>query len=152
MKHFFLISLLFVLPSCGSFFQDLSASVSGARDMISELHSSYKELKPSIDSAVDIAKRTVESGKALADEFAATKAELKALERESFVAADKDKDGELDWLERLAYLGMLGGGAAEMARRKMKSTQVEFANLTGRIDYERAKRKNLENQVNGQAG
>lgn len=151
MKHFFLISLLFMLPSCRAFFSDLSSGVSSAREMLSELNSSYKELKPSIDSAIDIAKRTVESGKILADEFAATKAELKALERKSFVAADKDKDGTLDWLERLAYLGMLGGGAAEIARRKLKATRTEFANLTGRIDYERAKRKNLESRVNGQA-
>lgn len=133
MRSLIVILSLFMLTSCGTF-ANLSEGISNAREMIGDLNETYKELKPSIDAAVEGTKGLIADVKSTGEEFRSMSAEARA-------NADKDGDGNLDWMERLAYMITLGGGAAEIARRKMKATQAQFAALTGRVDHERAKRK-----------
>ena len=67
--------------------------------------------------------------------------EFKDMSAEAKKTADKDGDGNLDLMERLAYLLALGGGAAEIVRRRMKKTNESVDVLHARIDRERTKRK-----------
>ena len=148
-----LILSLFLLTSCGML-ANMSEGISSARQMLGEVNKTYQELKPSIDSAVSTTKnliadgkRIYEQGTEIASELKSTGAEFRNMSAEARAKADKDGDGELSLMERLAYLITLGGGAAEIARRKLKATKNQFAALTGKVDHERAKRKQAEAAV-----
>jgi len=135
-----LILSLFMLTSCGTL-SSLSESISKTRDLLGKVQETYQELKPSIDDAVSTTKSLIADGKAIYEQGSELAGELKSMNAEARAKADTDGDGELDWTERIAYLAMLGGGAGEIARRKMKATQNQFASLTGKLEHERSKRK-----------
>lgn len=150
MKKLLPLILLALLPSCGTF-GDISRAAASARDMIGHIQKSYEQLKPSIDTAVSTATRLVDEGQRIYDKSAEmvesmkqTAAELKEMERQAYAEADEDGDGDLNLKERLAYWALLAGGGFEVSRRKLKQTQQQFAELTGKIDHERAKRKAAE--------
>tara|TARA_R110002096_G_scaffold363482_1_gene556620 strand:- start:1303 stop:1626 length:324 start_codon:yes stop_codon:yes gene_type:complete len=96
MKTLLLIPFLFLLTSCGTF-SDLSEAITKGNEIVTEINEGLEE-------AVSI------------------RDELALLEGKSREAADTDGDGELDWMERIAYLLLLGGGGAEMLRRKLKKS------------------------------
>lgn len=121
-----IVLFLLLLTSCGAL-SNLSRNFADARGMISDL-------KPVIAEALD-------NSQAIYDQGVEMVAELKQMKTAAFKKADKDGDGNLDLLERITYLVLLGGGAAEIVRRKMKSTQAQIAQLHGRVDHERSKRK-----------
>ncbi len=133
MRNPLLILPLLFLTSCGSL-SNLSEGMSKGREMLGEIQRTYDELKPSIDIAIDTTMKLIVEGKQIADE-------IKAMSAEAKKNADKDGDGELSLMERLAYIITLVGGLAEYARRKMKGTQESVALLHARIDRERTKRK-----------
>jgi len=105
MKTLLLIPMLLMLVSCGTM-SNLSESIAKGREIVNELHDTYDELR---------------------GELAELKGELKELDRDAFLKADKDEDGELDWLERLTYLLLLGGGSMEVARRKINQMKAKKA-------------------------
>ena len=121
-----IVLFLLLLTSCGAL-SNLSKNFADAQGMISDL-------KPVIAKALD-------NSQAIYDQGVEMVAELKQMKAAAFKKADKDGDGNLDLLERITYLVLLGGGAAEVVRRKMKSTQSQIAQLHARVDHERSKRK-----------
>lgn len=135
--------LLFMLPSCGTM-GNLSEGIGSARDILGEIQETYAELKPSIDKAVESTKSLIEDSQGMIEIVKGTSDELKELNKEAFISADKDKSGDLDWMEKLAYMIALGGGAAEIGRRKLKSLTEGVAKVHQRVDHERSKRKELE--------
>jgi hypothetical protein len=142
--------LLFSFTSCGTI-GNLSESIGSARDILGEIQDTYAELKPSIDKAVESTKSLIEDSQGMIEVVKDTSEELKEMNSEAFISADKDKSGDLDWKEKLAYWVMLGGGAAEIGRRKLKSLTDGVSKVHDRVDYERGKRKDLEGQVRDQA-
>lgn len=146
----YVIPILFVvllfLPACSTM-GDLSEGISKSKDLISDLKEQYEELKPAIDDAVGTISDLHKQGKDLVEEFKETGEELKALDAEAFEKADKDGSGDLDWLERLSYLILLGGGTLELGRRKLKSMKEAMQSTEARVDHERAKRKELEANI-----
>jgi hypothetical protein len=123
MKHLFLLPLLlFVFASCGSF-QNLSEAIKDGRDIANDIHETYNELKPIADGILDDVQEGIKIYESLKGEMGELKDELQALDAEAFAQADKDGSGDLDWLERIAYIIALGGGGAEIARRKLKAAK-----------------------------
>jgi hypothetical protein len=96
MKTLILIPFLFMLTSCGTF-SNLSEAINQGNAIVTEINEGLEE-------AADI------------------RDELALLEEKSRESADADGDGELDWMERIAYLLLLGGGGAEILRRKLKKS------------------------------
>lgn len=126
MKYLLSITLLFTLASCGSF-QNLSATIQNGREIADDLRQTYEDLKPLIGDIVEGGKdiagdvmEGIEKYKGLKNEIGDLSNELKDLNKESFASADKDGDGALDWMERIAYILALGGGSLEIGRRKLK--------------------------------
>lgn len=70
--------------------------------------------------------------------------EMKEAKAQAREAADVNKDGKLDAGEMLTYGGLLAAALAEMARRKMKALQGNIEQVNGRVDHERALRKEAE--------
>lgn len=96
MKNAILLSICLMFASCGTF-SDLSEAIGKGNAIVTEIHDGLEE-------AVSI------------------RDELALLEQNSRASADTDGDGDLDWMERIAYLVMLGGGGAEILRRKLKKS------------------------------
>jgi len=133
MRTILLLPLLFLFASCGTF-SNLSEGIAKGKEIVADIQDAYEDLKP-------IAEDLIESGKGIAedvqgamelyeglkDEMDDLKDELKDLDSEAFAKADKDGDGELDWLERLTYLLLLGGGSLEIGRRKLKQLKEKAA-------------------------
>lgn len=145
------VLFLLLMTSCGAL-SNLSKNFAEAQGMI-------RDLKPVVADIIDSVAGTIEEGEkirnqgaelfdtvkevagTLIEDMKDTVAEMKAMEKASFKKADKDGDGNLDFMERITYLVMLAAGGAEVARRKMKKTQEQIAELHGRVDHERSKRK-----------
>lgn len=118
--------LLFALPSCGTF-SNLSEAIGEGKEVVSDINDAYQDLKPIAEDLIesgkgiaDDVKDAMEVYEGLKDEMSDLKGELRDLDAEAFAKADKDGDGELDWMERLTYLLLLGGGSLEIGRRKLK--------------------------------
>tara|TARA_R110002094_G_scaffold220250_1_gene192796 strand:- start:31367 stop:31792 length:426 start_codon:yes stop_codon:yes gene_type:complete len=131
MKTLILIPFLFMLASCGTF-SNLSEAIGKGKEIVTEIQDVYADLKPIADDLIESGKGiagdiqdSMELYESLKDEMGDLGDELKDLNKEAFAKADKDGDGELDWMERLAYLMLLGGGGAEMARRKLKKLKED---------------------------
>lgn len=136
-----LLSLVLVLPSCGTF-SNLSDGIAKGREVVADLQKGYEELKPLVkelmDGGKDIAGDVAGAlayyetlRKDITREMDELKSELKALDKEAFKKADKDGDGDLDWIERLAYLLLLGGGSLEIGRRKLKQLKEQASGASG---------------------
>lgn len=128
-----LMLMLLLLPSCGTF-SNLSDAIAKGKEIATDLRDTYREIKPVADDLIESGKEIADDVKdamrvyeGLKDELSATRDELKALDKEAFEKADKDGDGELDWMERLMYLALLGGGSLEIGRRKLKSLKEKAA-------------------------
>lgn len=134
-----LIPCLMLLVSCGAIPQ-LGATLAQTRGAVNDLNASQAEIKPEVSRVAESVSQLTAAATSLASD-------MKTMERESLQKADKDGDGNLDMMERIMYLLLLGGGAAEVARRKMKGTQGQIQSLHGRIEHEREKRKVLEQNV-----
>lgn len=139
-----IVLFLLLLTSCGAF-SNLSKNFSDARGMISDLKpviaKALDNSQALYDQGVEMVVEAKKMGDLLVFEVRAASSEFKQMKAAAFKKADKDGDGNLDLLERITYLVLLGGGAAEIVRRKMKSTQAQIAQLHGRVDHERSKRK-----------
>ena len=133
MKTLILIPFLFMLASCGTF-SNLSEGIAKGREIVTDIQEAYEDLKPIADKLIesgkgiaDDIKNGMEVYESLKDDMEELKDELKELDKEAFAKADKDGDGELDWMERIAYLMLLGGGGVEVARRKLKKLKEDRA-------------------------
>lgn len=146
MRNLIAVLCLLAFTSCGAF-ANLSAGLAKGRELLVDMHKQYQEIKPEIEKAVETSKDIVAitrdilaAGQTAAEEIKATASELKALDAEAFAKADKDGDGDLDWMEKIAYWILIGGGSLEIGRRKLKSIEERLA-------HERAKRKAAEAAV-----
>lgn len=128
-----IVLFLLLMTSCGAF-SNLSKNFAEAKGMI-------RDLKPIVADALNAGQDIYDQGVELIAVAKDTVTELKTMEKASFKKADKDGDGNLDFMERIAYLVMLAAGGVEITRRKMKSTQAQIAQLHARVDHERSKRK-----------
>lgn len=135
--------LLLMFASCGAI-GNLSQGISDGRQMLSDMNQTYQTIKPEIEESVETAKKLYADGKKLFEEAKSVKAEISALKADAFKKADKDGDGNLDWMEKIGYMVLLAGGALEAARRKLKSITGQITTVNDRVDHERSKRKASE--------
>lgn len=163
-KLFLLAPLLLMFASCGAL-GNLSKGIEDGQKLLSDINSTYQKVKPEIDESVDSAKKLYAEGKELfdgaklisgnaadlyakgkiiLDEAKGVKAEISALKKDAFKEADKDGDGSLDFMEKIAYWVLLAGGGLEAARRKLKSITGQITTVNDRVDHERSKRKASE--------
>lgn len=126
MRYLLILPMLFMLASCGTL-GNLSDAIAKSREILNDVQETYKEVKPLAEDMIEAGKDIADdvnaamtTYKSLKDELAATRDELKALDKEAFAKADKDGDGDLDFGERLIYWLLLGGGSLEIGRRKLK--------------------------------
>lgn len=119
MRQLIVMLVLSLFASC--------AAISDAVELVGEVREDYQSAKEGFEEAKE--------------EFSKAKDELSAMQKEAFKKADKDGDGEHDWKEKLLYWALLGGGAVEIGRRKLKSMESNTALAFERVDQERAKRK-----------
>lgn len=127
MKYALLLPLLFILPACGSF-SNVVEAIRDGREIVRDLRETYEDLKPVVEEIVGDVKDAAELYENIKDEMSSIKDDLKELDAEAFAQADKDGDGELDWLERIAYYLLIGGGSLEIGRRKLKALREAAAN------------------------
>ena len=164
LRLFFLAPLLLMFASCGTF-GNLSEGIAEGRKLLTDINSTISAVQPEVEKSIDSAKKLYDEskelfdgakllsgdaadlyakGKILMDEAKDVKAEISSLKESSFKEADKDGDGNLDFLEKIAYWVLLAGGGLEAARRKLKSINTQFDSVNGRIEHERSKRKASE--------
>lgn len=149
---------------------EIAASIGSAKEVIGFVREMVDKVKPMIEKADfggigQMASQLM----SMKDELKSSMAELKAANSAAFEKADKNKDGQLSGIgEWLAYLLAGGAGAAEIVRRLLKrvrdqalsataesqqavmaAVQGHVERLDGRIDHERAKRKEAEAEAEG---
>ena len=127
MRYAILLPLLFILPACGSF-SNIVEAIRDGREIARDIRETYDELKPVVEDIVDDVKDAAELYENIKDEMSTIRDDLKELDAEAFAQADKDGDGKLDWLERIAYYLLIGGGSLEIGRRKLKALREAAAN------------------------
>lgn len=120
-----LLPLILLFPACGTF-SNASEIISKSREVVKEVKDTYDQLKPVVDQAVETAKDLGGDAEELKDLYDQLKGDfdemgdqLKDLDAEAFAKADKDGSGDLDWMERLVYLTILGGGALGIGKKKL---------------------------------
>lgn len=152
MRNFIAAVTLFLLTSCSA----LSEGIAEGRELLTKLNDTVDKIKPQIEETIKTGAEIVASGAEVIEAAKELKTEFSAMKADAFKKADKDGDGDLNFGERLQYWLLLAAGAASIGvgvKRKFAGLQTlitgEVANLNGRVDHERAKRK--EAAVNGQA-
>lgn len=136
MRKILVTLTLLLLTSCSG----LSEGIASARVLFGELKEDYQSMKEGFNEGVEVLGD-------LKEELKEAQAEFSAMKADAFKKADKDGDGDLDWMEKIAYWVMLGGGLGEIARRKLKGLQSGIDRLHVRVDGERGKRKDLAHEV-----
>lgn len=154
MRFFVVLALLALLCTGCSTFQDASKTLSDTRDLLDRFEDVTDDIIPAVDETIQAGSEIISEAEKLSEldvellevlgpaleELKGAKEELSEVKQQAFEQADKDEDGNLDWLERIIYLVLLGGGGLGLAGGKIK-------NITGRIEHERRKRKELETRV-----